>query len=505
MSQRSGAPRRRTLLVILDGFGVSPGKENNATYLAYTPNLDDYFSYYPNTVLEASGASVGLPDGQVGGSEVGHLTLGSGCVVRQSLAQINTAIRDNSFLENETLVQACEQARAENRPLHLLGLVSDGGVHSHIRHLLALIDLASRHGVEPQVHVITDGRDAPPYSAMHYIRQLRLPLRQAGGRIASVCGRAYAMDRNQNQARTNASWELFTRGNGLQADSAENAIRNAHGAGQSDEFIEPTWIAGAEKIASGDPLVFFNFRSDRSRQLTEALGGSGAALTTFTQYRKDWSWPVAFYPESPAITLAEVISQAGLKQLHCAETEKYAHVTYFFNGGRERPFAGEDWQMALSPNVGSYDQAPAMSAEAIANNVITAVEGNEYDFLLANFANGDMVGHTGCRDAIIESIEAMDRQLGRVVDAAAAAGYSVLLTADHGNCEEMAGPHRGEVHVQHTLNPVPCLVIDPMVMYLPAGMGLSSVAPTVLDLMGLPVPACMTGRSLMREEERRVA
>lgn len=513
MPLSSDALRRRTLLVILDGFGVSPGKENNATYLAYTPNLDDYFSYFPSTVLQASGNAVGLPKGQMGSSEVGHLTLGSGSVMRQSLVQINEAIQDNSLIENESLVLACKKAHKNNRPLHLLGLVSDGGVHSHLRHLLALIDLASRYGVEPQVHVITDGRDVSPRSAMHFINLLKTPLQQAGGRIASVCGRSYAMDRNQNWARTQAAWKLLTKGSGLDADDAESAISNAYIGGQTDEFIEPTWIAGGKKIACGDSVIFFNFRSDRARQLAMALGKVNfpgfergdyhtAAITTLTQYSKDCSFPVAFRTARPATTLAEEISQAGLKQLHCAETEKQALVTYFFNGGREKPFAGEDWEITPSPDVSSYDQAPAMSAEAVANNVITAIDKDNYDFVVANFANGDMVGHTGKKEAIIESIEVLDLHVGRAVDAAIDAGYSVVVTADHGNCEEMSDLSNGNVLVQHTSNPVPCLVMDPMVMHLASDMGLSSIAPTVLELMGLPVPPSMTGKSLLSEERK---
>ncbi len=513
MVDTSGAPRRRTLLVILDGFGVSSGKENNATYLAYTPNLDDYFGFYPSTILQASGHAVGLPEGQVGSSEVGHLTLGSGAVMRQSLMQINEAIRDNSFIENESLVLACEKARKDHRPLHLLGLVSDGGVHSHLRHLLALIDLASRYGVEPQVHVITDGRDVSPRSAMRFIQQIQAPLMQAGGRIASICGRSYAMDRNQNWARTQAAWELLTQARGLQADDAESAVANAYSEGLSDEYIEPTWMAGAQTIIGGDPVVFFNFRSDRARQLALALGKVDfqgfergdyhtAALTTLTQYSKDCSFPVAFRAERAITSLAEVVSQAGLKQLHCAESEKYAHVTYFFNGGREKPFKGEDWQITPSPDVSSYAQAPAMSAAAVARSVVKAVDGGGYDFVVANFANGDMVGHTGDQDAIIESIEALDLYVGQTVDAAIEAGYSVVLTADHGNCEEMFDLSSGKVQVQHTTHPVPCLIMDPMVTYLASNMGLSSVAPTVLELLGLPVPSSMTGKSLLSEEKR---
>jgi len=519
MSHLSGAPRRRTLLVILDGFGVSPGKENNATYLAYTPNLDDYFGYFPSTVLQASGAFVGLPDGQMGSSEVGHLTLGSGNVVQQSLIQIDESIQDHSFYKNEAMILACENARANNRPLHLIGLVSDGGVHSHFRHLLALIDLASRHGVEPQVHIISDGRDVSPRSAMKYIRGLEMPLKQAGGRIASICGRTFAMDRTQNWAHTQRAWRLLTMAEGVEAADAESAIIAAYSAGQSDEYIEPTWIVGSEKMSSGDPVIFFNFRADRARQLAEALGKvdftgfergdyQTMALTTLTQYSKSWSFPVAFRTQRSVTTLAEVISQAGLTQLHCAETEKCAHVTYFFNGGREQPFAGEEWVIAPSPSVSSYDQAPAMSAEAVANNIVKAVEEDRHDFLLVNFANGDMVGHTGNKDAIIKSIEVLDLQVGRVVDTATDAGYSVIITADHGNCEELFDPSDGKPLVQHSLNPVPCLVMDPLVTYLSPDMGLASVAPTVLDLMGLPIPEGMTGISLLSEqseEEKRVA
>lgn len=516
MTTQDRVPRKRTLLVILDGFGLNPDRRNNAVHIANTPCLDAYFSQYPSTSLEASGPAVGVPEGQMGNSEVGHLTLGAGTVLRHDLVRINDAIQDRTFFNLPEFVDACETARKKHRPLHLVGLVSDGGVHSHLSHLLALIDLAGRYGVCPNVHVITDGRDTSPHSAHRYLRQLESGLQKVGGRIASLCGRFYAMDRDQRWERTEAAWALIVLGQGRVVKSSDVAIEAAYAAGESDEFVQPTLVQGGALIAMGDPVILFNFRNDRSRQLLQALACSvfspfdrqsyygNANVTTMTQYG---SFPVAvaFYPKSPPASLAATISQAGLTQLHCAETEKYPHVTYFFNGGQEQPFSGEDRVMLPSPKVRTYDLQPEMNAKGIANAVIESLEGDQHDFIVVNFANGDMVGHSGIRAAIIQAVEAMDEQVGRVLDAAIAAGYACVVTADHGNCDEMVDLRTGEPHTRHTQHPVPCLVIDTVPMALVDGGGLANVAPTVLTLMGLPKPEGMEGSSLIRPEEIRIA
>ncbi len=513
MVEKRSAPRRNTLLVIMDGFGVNPSKRNNAVCLADTPRLDEYFARYPHTTLEACGRAVGLPDGQMGNSEVGHLTIGSGSVVRQDLVRIDDAIEDGSFFENPALVAAVRAAKAAERPLHLLGLVSDGGVHSHVRHLHALIKLCRKHEVVPVVHMITDGRDTPPKSALNYLPALNKRLDKAGGRIATICGRYYAMDRDKRWERTQVAFEAIVHGKGRPAESAEAGIQSAYELGETDEFIKPIVLPDAERVLPGDSLIFFNFRNDRPRQLAEALGQDDfegfdrgdytpITVTCLTEYDPKFLSPVAFPPERPKTTLGEVVSLAGYRQFHCAETEKYAHVTFFLNGGREEPHAGEDRVMIPSPHVATYDQAPEMSAAQVADEVIKALESGDYAFIVVNFANGDMVGHTAVREAVIKAVETLDREVGRVLDAAVEHDYSVILTADHGNCDEMVDPITGEPHTQHTMYPVPCLIIDEVPWRLNTGAGLSSIAPTVLQLMGLQQPKVMKGKSILLEEIR---
>ncbi len=511
MHERRRVPRRNTMLVILDGYGLNPSKENNAVHEANTPNLDRYFAKYAHTAIEASGTAVGLPVGQFGNSEVGHTILGCGSILRQDLVRINDAIADGSFFDNTVLLDAIHEAKSRARPLHLVGLVSNGGVHSHCSHLAALIKLCRRNKVPPVVHMITDGRDTPPKSALQFLEPLEKRLRKAGGHIATIVGRYYAMDRDHRWERTEVAWQLMVNGVGRSVDSASQAIMEAYDLGETDEFFEPMLIQDGVTIGEDDNVVFFNFRNDRPRQLAEALAMEefdafdrgnflGVSLTCLTEYDPNLLAPIVFPPERPKITLTKAVSFAGFKQFHCAETEKYAHVTYFFNGGREEAYAGEDRRMIHSPDVATYDLAPEMSAAAVANACIDAVETGAYSFILVNFANGDMVGHSAKPTPIIQAVEAMDHEVGRLLDAAVQHNYAVVLTADHGNCDEYVDPYTGEPHTQHTPYPVPLLVIDRSFWHLATGGGLSNVAATVLQLMGLQCPDGITGESLLLEE-----
>lgn len=504
-------PRQPTILIILDGVGVNPSRINNAVQEANTPRLDEYFSRNTHTTLDACGSAVGLPDGQMGNSEVGHMTIGCGSVMRQDLVRINDEIECGDFFENAALVAAVEHAAAKEKPLHLVGLTSDGGVHSHINHLLALIELCSRHKVKPVVHMVTDGRDTAQMSALVYLKKIENALEDAGGCIATVCGRYYAMDRDNRWERTELAWKAMVMGEGRHVENATYAIESAYANEETDEFILPTVLEGCDLIDSGDNIVFYNFRNDRPRQLAAALGlhdfdkfntdgFDGSTVTCLTEYDPEFLMPIVYSPERPQATIASVVSRAGFKQMHCAETEKYAHVTYFFNGGKKQPFAGEDHVMVNSPDVATYDLKPEMSAKEVADKVIEALESGDYGFIMVNFANGDMVGHTAIREAVIKAVEALDKEVGRVLDSAVANNFSVLLTADHGNCDEMVDPVTQDPHTQHTLYPVPCLVIDKANWHLRPGGNLSSVAPTVLQLMGLQQPPPMTGKSLLMSE-----
>ncbi|MGF1642026.1 MAG: 2,3-bisphosphoglycerate-independent phosphoglycerate mutase [Thiotrichales bacterium] len=510
MQDSRRVPRRKTLLIILDGFGLNPSKKNNAVYEARTPRLDEYFSRHPHAAIEASGRAVGLPVGQMGNSEVGHLTLGCGAIVRQDLVRIDDAIKDGSFFSNNVLLDAIRDAKSRARPLHLIGLVSDGGVHSHTTHLLALIRMCREAQVIPMVHMITDGRDTPPKSATNYLDELERALQAAGGQIATIAGRYFSMDRDRRWDRVKKGFDLVVHGIGRTVPSAREGILGAYTLGQTDEFLEPMILPGATTIAARDALVFFNFRNDRPRELALALGQEGfeefdrgdyhpITVTSMTAYDSKLLSPIVFPPERPKNTLAKVISFAGYKQFHCAETEKYPHVTYFFNGGREPAHAGEDRKVVPSPQVTTYDLVPEMSAAAVADEVIKAIETGCYAFVLVNFANGDMVGHAALRDPIIRAVETLDTQAGRVLDAAVANDYSVVLTADHGNCEEYIDPLTGEPNTQHTTYPVPFLVVDSHNWRLATGGGLSNVAPTILQLMGLQKPDGMDTDSMLLE------
>jgi len=511
MTNTSATPRRPALLVILDGFGINPDPTHNAILQAETPNFDRFFADYPMTTLEASGRGVGLPAGQMGNSEVGHMTIGSGTIVKQDLVRIDDAIEDGSFYENPALLSAVTASREAQRPLHLIGLVSDGGVHSHIDHLGALIRLCHRHQVVPQVHMITDGRDTAPQAAVSYLPGLEALLDECGGHIGTISGRYYAMDRDQRWDRVQMAWDNIVHARGLSAETAEQAIEQSYAAGTNDEFVLPTRLPGLQKLQTGDEMIFFNFRNDRARQICAAFALEHFEefergpdyrpinVTTMTYYDAKLGSPVAFSPMRPETTLGSVISDAGYRQLHCAETEKYAHVTFFFNGGREPPYLGEDRKLVDSPRVATYDLQPEMSAAGVADAVIEAMQSGGYDFIVVNFANGDMVGHTAVRDAIIEAVEVLDSEVGRVLEAAIASQFAVVLTADHGNCDEMVDPDTGKPHTQHSTHPVPCLIIDPEVKTLGQGENLSAIAPTILQLMGIPKPVAMTGNSVISD------
>lgn len=511
----SGVPRRPVILIILDGFGVSPSKSNNAVLEADTPRLDEYFSRYPHTILSASGRSVGLPDGQMGNSEVGHLTLGAGEIIRQDIVRINDAIKTGEFASNPALLNAIANAKARSRPLHLFGLVSDGGVHSHIDHIFALIEVCRQHHVKPLLHMVTDGRDTAPKSALNYLPAIESKLSEAGGSIGSICGRYYAMDRDNRWERTELAWRSLVLGKGEKSYSAESAIKSAYAQGDTDEFIRPIILSEFSAMAENDEVISFNFRKDRPRQMVAALGvkdfmgfDRGASpvvnVTCLMPYSRADQLPYMFEPELPTSTIGQTISSYGLAQFHCAETEKYPHVTYFFNGGRAQPYSGETQFLVPSPKVATYDLKPQMSAPEIADAVVKAISQGRHAFMVVNFANGDMVGHTAKRHAILSAVKTMDAEVGRVLDAAETAGYSVVLTADHGNCEEMIDPLTGEPQTQHTTYPVPCMVMDELNWKLSCDSGISSISPTILELMGIKPPASMTSQSLLLKSSEKL-
>ena len=478
-------------LVILDGWGIAPPGPGNAVELADTPVFDALLERYPHTELAASGGAVGLPPGQMGNSEVGHLTIGSGRVLLQDLMRVNVAIRDGSLFENPALLGAFERARGRGGDVHLLGLVSYGGVHSHLEHLRALLELAKRQGMAERtwVHAFTDGRDVSPRAAARDLVEL------PADRIATVCGRYYAMDRDQRWERTDRALAAICRGEGGHADDPVDAVTASYARGVTDEFVEPVVLEGRPRLGTDDAAVFFNFRPDRARQLSQRLGEAGLDLTTMTRYREEFAFPVAFDEQRVPNTLAEALSRAGARQLHAAETEKYAHVTYFLNGGEEREWEGETRILVPSPrDVPSYDLKPEMSAVELAARFCGEV-GDGYRFAILNFANPDMVGHTGSIPAVRAAVEAVDRCLGRVLDCVERAGGICLVTADHGNAEVMLEPDGVSPHTAHTSNPVPLLVTDAGLV-LHDGGELSDLAPTVLELLGLLVPGEMTGRSI---------
>jgi 2,3-bisphosphoglycerate-independent phosphoglycerate mutase len=504
-----GSPVERACLVVLDGWGLAPPGDGNAVELAGTPVFDELWASYPRSQLTACGRAVGLPEGQMGNSEVGHLNLGAGAVVRQDLTRIDDAIEDGSFFENDALRAVCAAGREAGR-LHLLGLVSEGGVHASMGHLRALLELARRERVPDVIlHAFTDGRDTNPDSGAGYLAEVEGWMRETGGRVATVSGRYYAMDRDNRWERTKLAYDAIVHGaaEGRHADTGEAAVRAAYERGETDEFIKPTLVGEEGRVRQGDSALFFNFRPDRARQLTRALGESGFSefdrggdpgvrLTTMTRYREDWDYPVAFEEERPETTLAKVLAERGIAQLHVAETEKYAHVTYFFNGGEEDPYPGEDRCLVDSPrDVPTYDQKPEMSAREAAGAFVERWKGEEYGFGIINFANPDMVGHTGVIPAAVEAVETVDECLGRVVAAVHESGGACLVTADHGNADRMLEAD-GSPDTAHSMNPVP-IVVTAGVGELREGAILADVAPTLLALLGQEQPPEMTGASLL--------
>ena len=482
---RDGRTYPLVALVILDGWGIAPAGPGNAIELAETPVFDRLWREYPHAQLVASGGAVGLPDGQMGNSEVGHLTIGSGRILFQDLVRVNRAIDSGELFENEALRTAFE--RGEN--VHLLGLVSHGGVHSHIEHLQALLRFAPE---KTWIHAFTDGRDVSPHSALHDLAEL------PADRISTVAGRYYAMDRDKRWDRTERALRAIVNGEGEHAEDPIAAVQASYDRGVTDEFIEPTVIDGRPRLdPERDTAIFFNFRPDRARQLSEKLGELGVDLTTMTRYRDDFAFPVVFPEQEVEHVLAEVLSAHGIRQLHAAETEKYAHVTYFLDGGREQPFAGEERILVDSPrDVPSYDHKPEMSAREVADRVAGAIDDDGFGFVIVNFANPDMVGHTGVIPAVVQAVETTDECLGHMVDAVERAGGVTIVIADHGNAETLLQEDGSSPHTAHTTNPVP-VIVTARGATLRDGE-LSDVAPTILGLLGLEAPSVMTGKNLVQ-------
>lgn len=503
-------------LIILDGFGYSAAREGNAVALAEMPFYNELLEKYPHTLIEASGECVGLPSGVMGNSNVGHLCMGAGRVVRTDLERINHAIKTGEFNSNLALNAALDGAAKHDRALHLIGLTSDGLVHSSQEHAYALLRMAEKRGLRRvYVHCFLDGRDTPPSSADRYVAAMRDKCAEVGvGEIASVVGRYYAMDRDKRWERTERAYRLLINGEGERATDAVEAIRNSFARNVTDEFVEPIVVTRGDgqpvaTIQDGDSVVFFNFRADRARQITDALAVAGfddfptpnrphVHFVCFAIYDKTFPLPVAFPPTQPTNILAEVFAAVGVRNYRLAETEKYAHVTYFFNGGAEREFAHERRLLVPSPKVATYDLKPEMSAYLLTDKILRAIDERETDAFIINFANPDMVGHTGSLEKTIEAVQHVDTCLGWITKALKTARGRCIITADHGNCEQMIDPTTGQPHTAHTTNPVPLLLIDEAArgMNLREGGALEDVAPTMLGLLGITQPAEMTGRDL---------
>lgn len=496
--------------MILDGWGIAPASSSNAASLARTPNLDKYFANYPHTQLEASGLEVGLPAGQIGNSEVGHLNIGSGRIIYQSLTRISKSITDGDFFTNPVLVQVMDQVKASGKALHLLGLLSDGGVHSHITHIMALLEMAKKHGLSKvYVHAFLDGRDVPPQSALTYVEQLEHAMETIGvGKIATVSGRYYAMDRDKRWERLAKAYATMVQGEGERAVSATAGIQASYAAGVTDEFVIPFAVEGVDgRIQAGDGVIFANFRPDRAREITRAIidedfpyferpaSARPVRFACMAQYDATIAAPVAYPPEEINDTLGQVVAERGLRQLRIAETEKYAHVTFFFNGGVEEPNKNEERILIPSPKVATYDLQPEMSAEEVTQALLAELGKDKFDVIILNFANPDMVGHTGVLAAAIKAMEKVDECVGRIVEKVLSLDGSVCICADHGNLEKMAEAD-GEPNTAHTTNPVPFILISKTQHQLHKGI-LADIAPTMLELLHIPQPKAMTGKSLI--------
>lgn len=504
------------LLLIFDGWGYSTETANNAIAQANTPNWDKLMQTCPHTLISGSGADVGLPNGQMGNSEVGHLNMGAGRMVPQELGRINIAIENGELFKNTVIVDAVNRAVEHDKAIHILGLLSDGGVHSHESHIHAMAELAARQGATKiYIHAFLDGRDTAPKSALQSLQKLDAKLKDLGhGKIASICGRYYAMDRDKRWDRVQLAYDLITTGKSeYSAATAENGLALAYDRGETDEFVKPTSIHQKDgsviTMQDGDVIVFMNFRADRARQLTHAFTDKNfngftrsvtphlAEFVTLTEYATDINASVAFPPQSHKNTLGEYIASLGLTQLRIAETEKYAHVTFFFNGGLETPFKNEDRILVPSPKVATYDLQPEMSAPELTDKLVAAIASKKYDLIICNYANADMVGHTGKMDVAIKAIEAIDNSLGKIIPALHAVGGEMLITADHGNAEEMVNPETHQPHTAHTSNPVPLVYVgDQQLTFKKTAGTLCDVAPSLLFMMGLKQPIEMTGRNL---------
>jgi len=504
-------------LIILDGYGLREEAEGNAVKNASTPNIDRLFAEYPNTYIKPSGEDVGLPDGQMGNSEVGHLNIGAGRIVYQDYTRINKAIDEEKLKENEVLNSAIERAKENNGSLHLMGLLSDGGVHSHIRHLFGLLEMIKAKGVDRvYIHAILDGRDTSPRGGITYMKQLLLKLEELGiGKVATVSGRYYTMDRDNRWERIRKAYETMVLGKGNEKEDPLEAINDSYADNKTDEFVIPAVIMEDGKpvatINNGDVIIFFNFRSDRARQITRVLGlkdfnefprerlnPAELYFVCMTEYDESFNLPIAFPPVSIKNGLGEILSNKGLNQLRIAETEKYAHVTFFFNGGVEKTFPGEERKLIPSPKVATYDLMPEMSAYKVTDALLELLDEDRFDVIILNYANSDMVGHTGIYEAAVRAVEAVDKCIGRLVPAILEKGGQILLTADHGNSEKMID-EKGEPFTAHTTNPVPLIYIGG-----PEGVGLkpgrlADIAPTMLNILEIEIPEEMTGQPLLKD------
>jgi 2,3-bisphosphoglycerate-independent phosphoglycerate mutase len=509
-------PKKPLVLLILDGWGYREERDSNAILQANTPVMDKLWAEYPHTLISGSGLDVGLPDGQMGNSEVGHVNLGSGRVVYQDFTRITKAIQDGDFFTNPVLVEATQAAIRQGKAVHLMGLLSPGGVHSHEDHIIAMIDLAKQQGAtEIYLHAFLDGRDTPPRSAEASLQRVEDHFKAIGvGQVASVIGRYFAMDRDKRWDRVQAAYDLLTQGKAeFTATTAVDALKAAYSRDENDEFVKATAIKNAAgdvvKMQDGDSLIFMNFRADRARQFSRAFIDADftgfarayqpnlASFVMLTEYAADIKAPCAYPPESLNNVLGEWLAKHNKTQLRISETEKYAHVTFFFSGGREDVFDGEQRILVPSPNVSTYDLQPEMNSTELTNKLVDAIHSGEFDVIICNYPNGDMVGHTGILSAAIKAVEAVDHCIGRVVEALQQVGGECLITADHGNAEQMMDPESGQAHTAHTSDPVPLIYVGRHAAVTEGGI-LSDIAPTMLHLIGMPIPAEMTGKILMK-------